>query len=258
MNNFESQGARWDTWAPFYDEDTKNQDASKCVSALAGIAGDGPALELGVGTGRIALPLGRNGTEVVGIDASHAMLKQLHERTGDLPVSGRRADMAEFDLGQRFPLVYIVASSFFLLPTQELQMACFASAARHLADGGRFAVEAAMPQSSGLAGPRDQMIVREISEDHLKFSAFLHDPVTQTVRAQEVRFGGPPEEWRLLPNVMRYAYPAELDLMARLAGLELVSRTADWSGNPLKAASTHHVSVYTPQAPATVTPGAPA
>jgi ubiquinone/menaquinone biosynthesis C-methylase UbiE len=258
VNNFESQGARWDLWAPFYDEDTKNQDASKCVSALADIAGGGPALELGIGNGRIALPLGRKGNEVVGIDASPEMLKQLHERTGDLPVSGRHADMAEFDLGQRFPLVYIVASSFFLLPTQELQVACFASAARHLTDGGRFVVEAAMPQGSGLAGPRDQMIVRELSEDHLKFSAFLHDPATQTVRAQEVRFGGPPEQWRLLPNQMRYAYPPELDLMAQLAGLKLLSRAADWSGTPLKGTSTHHVSVYTPQAPATVTPGAPA
>ncbi|MFI1868278.1 class I SAM-dependent DNA methyltransferase [Streptomyces jumonjinensis] len=248
VDNFRIQGERWDSWAPFYDEDVKNQDVSTCVSALADLAGGGTALELGVGNGRIALPLAAKGIPVIGIDASGEMLRQLKGRAQGLPVVGHCADMANFDLGRQFSLVYTVASSFFLLPTQEMQVACFASAARHLADGGTFVIEAAMPLSSGLAGPREQMIVREISEDHLKFSAFLHDPVAQTVKAQEVRFGGPPQEWRMLPNTMRYVFPAELDLMARLVGLKPAYRVADWSGSRLKAASTHQVSAYTRQA----------
>lgn len=260
MSTFEEQGARWDAWAPHIDQDTQGQDTGPCVAALSDMACDAEALELGVGTGRISIPLAQFGTPVVGIDASPEMLLRLSERSKGLQVTGIRADMASFDLGSKFRLIYIVASSFFLLPTQALQVACFQSAARNLAEDGVFVVEAAMPLASGLAGPREQMIVREISEEHLKFSAFLHDPSTQTVRAQEARFGGPPQEWRLLPNTMRYAYPSELDLMAQLAGLTLLSRWADWSGNPLRPTSTHHVSVYTPQAQALAptTPGAPA
>lgn len=260
MDRFEEQGARWDKWAPFYDEDSKGQDPGQCVSALADYAGSGTALELAVGSGRIALPLADWGTPVVGIDASREMLTRLEARTGLRPVKGILADMAKFDLGQKFELIYVVASSFFLLPTQAMQVECFRSVARHLVPGGSFVLEAAVPHASGLAAEREQMIVRELSEDHVKFSAFMHDPIAQTVRAQEVRLGGPPTEWRLLPNFMRYAYPSELDLMAALTGLRLTRRTADWLGQPLKAASTHHVSVYTPQAQAAdiVTSGAPA
>ncbi|WP_369042255.1 class I SAM-dependent DNA methyltransferase [Streptomyces sp. Midd1] len=261
MDNFSIQGARWDQWAPHYDTDTQGQDPGPAVAALADLAGEGPALELGVGTGRVAVLLATWGTTVVGIDASPEMLRLLGERTEGLPVTGVCADMAAFDLGsQRFKVIYVVASSFFLLPTQELQLQCFATVARHLAEDGVFVLEAAMPLASGLAGPREQMVVREISDEHLKFSAFMHDPVAQLVRAQEVRMGGTPDEWRALPNTMRYAFPSELDLMAQIAGLRLRDRWGDWQGNPLRPAGTHHVSVYTPQTRAadTVTSGAPA
>lgn len=251
MSNFDDQGARWDLWAPFYDEDTKNQDAGFCATLLRNLAGVGGALELAVGTGRVAVPLAQLGTPVVGVDASEEMLKRLHQRAAGLPVEGVLADMAQFDLGRRFDLIFIVASSFFLLPSQEMQVACFRSAASHLADGGKLVIEAAMPIASGLAGPRQQMIVRELSDRHLKFSAFQHDPSTQSVQAQEARFGGPPEEWRLLPNTMRYAYPSEMDLMAQLAGLSLVARWGNWVEGPLTPASTHHVSVYASGPPAT-------
>ncbi|MFK0099006.1 class I SAM-dependent DNA methyltransferase [Streptomyces sp. NPDC091040] len=247
MSNFDEQGARWDLWAPFYDEDTKNQDAGSCATLLRDLAGAGDALELAVGTGRVAVPLAQRGTPVVGIDASEEMLKRLDQRAAGLPVAGVLADIAHFDLGRKFDLIFIVASSFFLLPSQEMQVACFRSAAAHLADGGKLVLEAAMPIASGLAGPRQQMIVRELSDQHLKFSAFQHDPSTQSVRAQEARFGGPPEEWRLLPNTMRYAYPSEMDLMAQLAGLSLTARWGNWLEGPLTPTSTHHVSTYTSQ-----------
>ncbi|WP_329385534.1 hypothetical protein [Streptomyces sp. NBC_01716] len=160
-------------------------------------------------------------------------------------VRARVGDMALFDLGIRYPLIYISASTFFLLTSQQAQVSCFRSAARHLTPDGRLVIEAAVPHTSGMAAERQQMIVREMSEHHLKWSAFVHDPVAQTVHAQEVRIG--PNGYRLLPNVMRYAFPSELDLMAQLAGLRLERRTANWDDSPFTTTSTHHVSLYSHQ-----------
>jgi len=242
---FEDPARIWDLWARYYDEDTKGQDPHAAASALADLAA-GEALELGVGTGRIALEIARRGTPVTGLDASSEMLRLLDERRGRLPVEGVLGDMADFDLGgRRFSLVYVVASSFFLLATQAAQVSCLRSAASHLLPGAHLVIEAAVPHASRMADRGDQMIIREMSETHLKFSAFVHDPVTQTVRAQEVRIDADTGRARMLPNLMRYAYPPEIDLMAQLAGLDLVRRVADWQGSPLNARSTHHVSVYT-------------
>ncbi|MFD7016653.1 class I SAM-dependent DNA methyltransferase [Streptomyces sp. NPDC059928] len=247
MKDLHQQATRWDQWAPHYDEDTRNQDPSRAAAVLCNLAGDGAALELGIGTGRVAFPLAEWGTPVFGLDASQEMISRLEARQeqtpeGRSPVQARIGDMARFDLGTHYPLVYVIASTFFLLANQEDQVSCFRSVARHLTPQGRFVVEAAVPHASGMASKRQQMIVREMSEEHLQWSAFVHDPVQQIVRAQEVHVG--PDGYRLLPNVMRYAYPAELDLMAQLAGLRLERRTADWEGSPFTAISTHHVSVY--------------
>ncbi|GGU55798.1 methyltransferase [Streptomyces albospinus] len=250
MEDLQQQAARWDQWAPYYDEDTRNQDPSRAAAALADLAGDGAALELGIGTGRVAFPLAERGTPVFGLDASQKMISCLEARQEQTPggrslVQARIGNMARFDLGTHYPLVYVIASTLFFLTTQEDQVSCFRSVARHLSPQGRFVVEAAVPQTSGLASERQQMIVREIGEEHLQWSAFVHNPVHQIVRAQEVHVG--PDGYRLLPNVMRYAYPAELDLMAQLAGLRLERRAADWEGSPFTATSTHHVSIYSRQ-----------
>lgn len=246
MTDLSEQGARWDRWAPYYDQDTAGQDVQPAASGLADLAGRGPALELGIGTGKIAFPLAEWGVPVVGIDASPEMIRRVAQRAAETQprssVQARLGDMARFDLGELYPLIYVSVSTFFLLTTQEQQISCFRSASRHLLPEGRFVIEAAVPYASGIAAEREQMIVREMSEDHLKWSAFLHDAATQTVRAQEVRIG--PEGFRMLPNVMRYAHPSELDLMGKLAGLHLERRTADWSGRPFTSSSTHHVSVY--------------
>ncbi|MGW1295876.1 class I SAM-dependent DNA methyltransferase [Streptomyces sp. NPDC002533] len=262
MTDHTEQGARWDLWAPHYDQDTAGQDSQPAVAGLADLAGPGPVLELGIGTGRIAFALADRGVPVTGIDASPRMIERLEKHAAQnppcVPVRALVGDMARFDLGALFPLVYVSVSTIFLLTSQDDQVSCFRSAAKHLRPDGRFVVEAAAPYASGLATERDQMIVREMSDDHLKWSAFLHDAATQTVRAQEIRIGTE-DGFRMLPNLMRYAHPAELDLMAQLAGLRLERRTADWSGNPFTATSTHHVSVYShlPADPALPT-GAPA
>ncbi|MFG3126717.1 class I SAM-dependent DNA methyltransferase [Streptomyces tendae] len=247
MKNLHQQTTRSDHWAPYYGVDTRQQDPSAAASVLSDLARDGAALELGIGTGRVAFPLAEWGTPVFGLDASQEMISRLEEHQeqtpeGRSPVQARIGDMARFELGTHYPLVYVIASAFFLLTKQEDQVSCFRSAAKHLTPRGRFVVEAAVPHASGMASERQQMIVRELSEEHLKWSAFVHDPVHQVVRAQEVLVG--PDGCHLLPNVMRYAYPAEMDLMAQLAGLRLERRTADWEGSPFTATSTHHVSVY--------------
>ncbi|MFD4482371.1 class I SAM-dependent DNA methyltransferase [Streptomyces sp. NPDC058257] len=246
MTDHTEQGARWDLWAPYYDQDTAGQDHQPAAAGLADLAGKGPVLELGIGTGRIAFALAEWGVPVTGIDVSPQMIERLEERAAQDPprvaVRAIAGDMARFDLGELFPLIYVSVSTIFLLTSQADQVACFRSAAKHLGPEGRFVVEAAVPYASGLAAEREQMIVREMSEDHLKWSAFLHDAATQTVRAQEVRLGT--DGFRMLPNLMRYAHPSELDLMAQLAGLRLDRRAADWSGRPFTSTSTHHVSVY--------------
>ncbi|MFI7088122.1 class I SAM-dependent DNA methyltransferase [Streptomyces anulatus] len=246
MTDPSEQGTRWDRWAPYYDQDTGRHDVRAAVAGLSGLAGDGPALELGIGTGKLAVPLADRGVPVVGIDVSQEMIRRVEQRAAEAapraPVRAVTGNMAGFDLGEAFPLIYMSVSTFFLLTRQEDQVDCFRSAARHLRPGGRFVIEAAVPYASGMANDREQMIVREMSDDHLKWSAFLHDSVNQTIHAQEVRIG--PEGLRMLPNVMRYAFPSELDLMAQLAGLALERRTADWSGRPFTSDSTHHVSVY--------------
>ncbi|MEU8560572.1 class I SAM-dependent methyltransferase [Streptomyces cyaneofuscatus] len=262
MTEHTEQGARWDLWAPHYDQDTAGQNHQPTAAGLADLAGPGPVLELGIGTGRIAFALAEWGVPVTGIDASPQMIARLEGRAAQNPpgvaVRAVAGDMARFDLGELFPLIYVSVSTIFLLTSQADQVACFRSAAKHLGPDGRFVVEAAVPYASGLATQRDQMIVREMSDNHLKWSAFLHDAATQTVRAQEIRIGVE-DGFRMLPNLMRYAHPAELDLMAQLARLRLERRTADWSGTPFTATSTHHVSVYShlPAEPALPT-GAPA
>lgn len=250
MNDLHGQAARWDQWAPHYDEDTRNQDPSPAAEGLARLADEGKALELGIGTGRVAFALAARGIPVFGLDASPEMIRRLEEHQARLladrpAVRARIGDMALFDLGIRYPLIYISASTFFLLTSQEAQVSCFRSAARHLTPDGHFVIEAAVPHASGMAAERQQMIVREMSEHHLKWSAFVHDSVAQTVHAQEVRIG--PDGYRLLPNVMRYAFPSELDLMAQLAGLRLERRTANWDNAPFTTTSTHHVSLYSHQ-----------
>ncbi|MDJ0466072.1 class I SAM-dependent methyltransferase [Streptomyces sp. H27-C3] len=250
MKDLHQQAARWGQWAQYYDEETRNQDPSAAAAVLSDLAGDGAALELGIGTGRVAFPLAEWGTPVFGLDASQKMINRLEEYQkqtpeGRSPVQARIGDMARFDLGTHYPLVYVIASTLFLLTEQEDQVSCFRSAARHLTPQGQFVVEPAVPHTSGMSSERQQMIVREMIEEHLSWSAFVHDPVHQIVRAQEVRVG--PDGCRLLPKVMRYAHPAELGLMAQLAGLRLERRTADWKGSPFTATSTHHVSVYSRQ-----------
>jgi SAM-dependent methyltransferase len=235
-----------DSIADLYDEKYGKRDPEPEVSRLAALAGAGPVLELGIGTGRVALPLAArlaaSGAELHGIDASEAMVAQLRARPGAASISVAIGDMRAVPApGTGYALVYVVFNTFFCLLDQEAQTECFANIASHLAPGGRFLIEAFVPDLARFdRGQRTSAV--SVTVDSVDIDVVTHDPVNQRVDGQHVliRESGT----RLLPVALRYAFPSELDLMARLAGLVLESREGGWAGEPFTADSVMHVSVW--------------
>jgi ubiquinone/menaquinone biosynthesis C-methylase UbiE len=209
------------------------------VETLAELAGDGAALEFAIGTGRIALPLAQRGVPVKGIDSSQAMLDQLRGKPGAAQVEASVGDMAATRVPGEFSLVYLVFNTIFNLVTQEGQVACFENAARHLDRGGRFVIEARVPELQRL--PLGQTVLPwRADADGMSF--YVYDTVTQRLGGQHYNF----VDGRVEPSPieLRYAWPAELDLMARIAGLELQDRWANFRREAFTHLSPAHVSVY--------------
>jgi hypothetical protein len=209
------------------------------VDMLAELAGDGGALEFAIGTGRIALPLAERGVRVAGIDNSDAMLARLREKPGAERIDAVVGDMAATRVDGEFSLVYLVFNTIFNLTTQEGQVACFENAAAHLRGGGRFVIEARVPELQRL--PLGQTVL-PWRADPDGMSCYVYDVVTQRLSGQHYYFVDGAVE--ASPTEMRYAWPAELDLMARLAGMRLQDRWAGWGREPFTALSPSHVSVY--------------
>jgi precorrin-6B methylase 2 len=221
--------------APMFDPAV----VTPAVSLLAELAGDGAALEFAVGTGRIALPLAERGVRVVGIDNSPDMLSRLRKKPGADRIDARLADMAAARVEGEFSLVYLVFNTIFNLVTQEAQVACFDNAAAHLRRGGRFVIEARVPELQRL--PFGQTVLPwRADPDGLSF--YVYDVVTQRLSGQHYHLED--GVMRASPTEMRYAWPAELDLMARLAGMRLEHRWGGWDGAPFTGLSPAHVSVY--------------
>lgn len=233
------------SWAEIYDEVHEGVSTPEIVDPvadlLAELAGDGPALELGIGTGRIALPLAERGVDVHGIDASEAMVAKLREKPGGDQIPVTIGDFESIDGEQRYPLIYVIFNTLFVLLTQEAQINCFRSVAHHLSDDGVFIVEAFVPnQTRSRDGQR--INAGTVERDRTSVELERHDPVSQTVISSLV-YSTAAGAARY-PISIRYAGPAELDLMARLAGMRLRERWGDWQRNPLTASSGSHVSVY--------------
>ncbi|WP_433295859.1 class I SAM-dependent methyltransferase [Actinoplanes sp. CA-030573] len=214
------------------------------VDRLAALAGAGAALELAIGTGRVAIPLANAGVPVTGIELSPAMIDQLRTKVGEAEIPVIAGDMATATAPGRFTLAYLVFNTISNLLTQAEQVACFRNAARHLEPGGRFVIELWVPQlrelAPGLGG------VATVTEPGY-ILVDTYDPLRQHVVSHHFRFdervdGG--REAKVYRTPHRYIWPAELDLMAQLAGFELESRHADWSGAEFTAESGSHVSVY--------------
>jgi SAM-dependent methyltransferase len=216
-------------------------DPADCVDRLAELAGPGPALELGIGTGRVALPLAARGVEVHGIDASEAMIERMAAKPGGDAVTVTVGDFAGVPVEGSYPLVYVVFNTFFALLSQDDQVRCFAAVAEHLAPGGSFVLTGFVPDPTLYSGGQS-LRATQLGLDLVRLDAALHDPVAQRVDFQHVVVSG--DGVRLYPGAIRYAWPAELDLMARLAGLRLRERWGGWRREPFGADSATHVSVY--------------
>lgn len=222
--------------------DLKRGDEEAAVAFLAELAGAGPALELAIGTGRIALPLAARGIRVDGIDISPAMVAQLRTQPGGEAIAVTVGDFADVGVAGSYRLIYVVWNTFFNLLTQDDQVRCFQNVAAHLAADGSFVIETLVPSFLyKLRG--DQYVDAEaVLVDEVRLDVLRHDPATQTIEESHVSLsaGGV----RLNPVVQRYAWPAELDLMARIAGLRLKGRWGGWKREPFASASELHVSVY--------------
>lgn len=230
----------YDTWHGY------REATDAAVERLATLVGDGPVLELAIGTGRIALPLAARGVEVHGIDSSKAMVAKLRRKPGGKAVPVTMGNFADVAVDGTFSLVYIVFNTFFALLTQAEQVRCFRNVAARLAPGGAFVMEAFVPDVARFVRHQSSSVTR-IELDQVMFDVSRHDPVAQIIDSQHIllRAGG----LRLQPVRLRYAWPSELDLMAQLAGLRLASRAGGWHNEPFTAASTTHVSTYTPPPP---------
>jgi SAM-dependent methyltransferase len=208
------------------------------VDTLARLAGEGGALEFAIGTGRVAIPLTERGVPVSGIELSQPMVDRLHAKRADLPVVV--GDMATSTVPGTFSLVYLVWNSIGNLRTQAEQLACFRNAARHLAPGGRFVIELWVPGIRRLP-PGQTAVPFHFGEHHVGFDTY--DLSTQQGTSHHYRRHPDGTVTYGFSN-FRYIWPAECDLMAQLAGLQLESRTSDWVGSPFTSESESHVSVW--------------
>jgi SAM-dependent methyltransferase len=221
-----------------YDDQLRG-DEDAAASLLAELAGSGPALELAIGTGRIALPLGARGIRVDGIELSQPMVDQLRQKPGGADLDVRIGDMSTVSMDRTYPLVYLVFNTIFNVQTQDGQIECFRNAARHLDEDGVFLIEAAVPDAWL---PSDRYAVPEkVTGDGVTLDVCMYDPITQILHENHVTITE--SGIHMAPIACRLAWPSELDLMARIAGLELAERWGGWEKQPYTGRGMH-VSVY--------------
>jgi SAM-dependent methyltransferase len=245
MKDYRPQASFDQAAADSYDEQPRGDEAS-AVEFLAELADGQPALELAIGTGRIAIPLTAKGIRVDGIDFSEPMVAKLKAKLKAKPGADRIdvtiGNFADVATENRYRLVYLVFNTLFNLLSQDEQVRCFSNVARCLTDDGVFVIEAFTP--GYLYRLRDNQYVNaeDVQGRQVTLDVGRHDPVSQTLVESHLVFSE--RGVQLAPIVTRYAWPAELDLMARIAGLRLRERWADWRRSPFTADSRLHVSVY--------------
>ena len=209
------------------------------VSLLAELADGGRALELAIGTGRIGLPLSQRGVPVHGIELSRAMVARLRSKPGGEAIPVTIGDMTTTRVDGAFAVAYLVFNTINNLTTQEAQVACFRNVARHLAPGGCFVIETVVPNLRSLP-PGQDILASQAGPGRIV--SYTYDHATQRYRGHYVRFTDGTGDYQTTP--FRYVWPSELDLMARLAGLQLRDRWAGWNREPFTTDSRSHVSVW--------------
>jgi SAM-dependent methyltransferase len=231
-------------WAPFYDDVYSDVEES-VIDLLARHAGEPPrALELAIGSGRIAVPLQERGVEVTGIDSSEEMVAKLRSKPGGGTIDVIMGNFGKVDVGGAFPLIYLAFNTLFALLTQEEQVECFHNVAAHLEPGGRFVIDCFVPDVRRFDGYNTRMAVSSISSvDEHSYEMTVYDPVEQRLDTHYLRRGADGKT-SVLPVSIRFAWPSELDLMAQLAGLELEDRFGWYDLRPFNERSTSHMSIY--------------
>ncbi len=226
-----------------YDESLAEMFATDVViptvDFLAALAGKGRALEFGIGTGRIAIPLSQRGVSVHGIDLSEAMVSHLYEKPGSKGIDVTIGDFSTLSVGGSFSIVYLIFNTIMNLTTQEAQVACFHNAAAHLVPGGCFIIEVMLPDLQRL--PHGEIIRPfKISDIQLGFDEYNIAEQGLISHHFEMING----RWERQSIPFRYVWPAELDLMAQLAGMRLRERWAGWRREPFTSDSQHLVAVW--------------
>ena len=228
--------------AEVYDDVEQRGDELATVAFLEQLARGGPALELAIGTGRIALPLTARGIRVDGIDFSSAMVAKLRAKPGGTQIAVTMGDFADVAVPGTYRLIYVVFNTLFNLLTQDEQVRCFENVADHLTDDGSFVVEAFVPAFLHRLRNDQYVDAEAIEVGNIRLDVARHDPVKQLLEESHVILSS--TGIHLNPIVTRYAWPAELDLMARIAGLRLKERWAGWSRELFTSTSSNCVSLY--------------
>jgi SAM-dependent methyltransferase len=225
----------YDSW---YDE---SLDPTSAVELLASFAVGGRALELGIGTGRVAIPLAARGVTVCGIDVSESMVRQLRAKPGGDRIEVTMGDFADVGVDGSFSLIYVPFATFYALLTQEDQVRCMHNVAAHLDPGGRFVLDGFVPDPARTVSPLP-VSTENLSMDEVVLDAMRHDPLHQVIEGHHIVISRQGTE--LYPLRIRYCWPSELDLMAQLAGLVLEERYEDYDRRAFTGSSEGHVSIY--------------
>jgi SAM-dependent methyltransferase len=241
MSFGEDHAEAYDDLQRFSKTPSRSEQAA-AVAFLEELAGGGPALELAIGTGWIALPLAARGISVDGIDLSPSMVARLRAKPGGEQIPVTIGDFADVPVPGNYRLIFLVANSLFNLLTQEDQVRCFENVAAHLTDDGSFVIEAFRPDFLYRLRDHQYVDAEAVEVDEVRLDVARHDPVKQLLDESHVSLSR--EGVRLNPIVTRYAWPSELDLMARIAGLRLKERWGGWDRSPLTSTTRNVVSVY--------------
>ena len=242
MKNYQPVMSFDEETAAIYDQTARRGDEAEAVAFLKEWAGDGDALELAIGTGRIALPLAAEGVKVKGIDLSLPMIQRLRAKPGGEKIEVIQGNFADVPVAGKFRLIYLVFNTFFNLLTQDEQVRCFENTAKHLTEEGVFVLEGGVPSEFYRLRNYQYVDAESIEVDRVRLDVARFDPVTQLLEESHVTLS--PTGVRVNPIVTRLAWPSELDLMARIAGLKLKERWSSWRREPFTADSRNCISVY--------------
>lgn len=227
--------------AAHYD-DYKRGDEESAASFLAGFAKDGTALEFAIGTGRIALPLAEKGIHVDGIELSQDMVEKLYAKSQGKNINVIIGDMCSATTNHHYSLVYLVYNTIFNLLTVDDQICCFENAARHLTPDGVFIVETALPHAWISPDKSEYIHTEYVGKDTVILDVARYDVTTQLLEENHVQFT--PQGTTMSPIVCRLITPGEMDLMARIAGMRLIQRFANWQQTVFDIDSKAHISIY--------------